>query len=85
MTVNPKWGMWISIIAAAVSALLLCGAEFTTIFGTENTGKILAALGIVNALINGANAVLHAIPSSVPTTAASAAQFPLGPAVAKAA
>ena len=77
MTINPKWGMWVSIAAAIISALLLCGAEFTTIFGAGNDAKILAVLGIFNAIINGANAVLHMIPSQ--TGPAGAAQFPLGP------
>lgn len=75
MTINPKVGMWVSIIAAIVSALLLSGAEFTTIFGAGNTEKILAGLGIINAIINGANAVLHMIPSQ----SGAAAEFPLGP------
>jgi hypothetical protein len=77
MTINPKWGMYISIAAAIISVLLLCGAEFTTLFGAANTNKILAALGIFNAIINAANGVLHMIPSQ--TGAAGAAQFPLGP------
>lgn len=77
MTLNPKVGMWVSFGAFAVSALLLCGAEFTTLFGTDNTNKILAALGILNALVNGANGVLHMIPSQ--SGPAGAAQFPLGP------
>ncbi len=77
MTINPKWGMWISIVAAVVSALLLCGAEFTTLFGAVETGKILAALGIFNTVTNGANAVLHMIPSQGGTKGA--AEFPLGP------
>jgi hypothetical protein len=77
MTINPKWGMWVSIAAAIISALLLCGAEFTTIFGATVDAQILAALGIFNAIINGANAVLHMIPSQ--TGPAGAAQFPLGP------
>ena len=77
MTINPKWGMWISIAAAIISALLLCGAEFTTLFGDISTAKILAALGILNTIINGANAVLHMIPSQ--TGPAAAALFPLGP------
>jgi len=79
MIVNPKWGMWLSIIAAVVSVLVLCGAEFTTLFGSIATDKILAALGIVNAVINGVNGVLHMIPASQPTTVAGANQFPLGP------
>lgn len=77
MTINPKWGMWISILAAVVSALLLCGAEFTTLFGQVAEGKILAALGIFNVIINGANGILHMIPSQSGPTGAS--EFPLGP------
>jgi hypothetical protein len=79
MIINPKWGMWLSIIAAIVSVLVLCGAEFTTLFGDIATSKILAALGIVNAVINGVNGVLHMIPASQPATVAAANQFPLGP------
>lgn len=80
MVVNPKWGMWISIIAAVISALLLCGTQFTTLFGQASEEKILAVLVIFNAVILGVNAVLHMIPASTPTTTAAAAQFPLGPA-----
>jgi hypothetical protein len=71
--------MYISLVAAVVSVLMLCGAEFTTIFGVGNTSKILAALGIANALVNGINGVLHMIPSQTNT------QFPLGPTVSAAA
>jgi len=79
MLVSPKWGTYISFGAFAISALLLCGAEFTTLFGAAMTAKILAALGIFNALVNGANGILHMIPASQSTTIAGAAQFPLGP------
>ena len=75
MTLNPKIGMWLSIAAALGSVLVLCGAEFTTLFGAVDTGKILAGLGIVNACINGVNGVLHMIPSLPGANA----QFPLGP------
>ncbi len=75
MTLNPKVGMWLSIVAALGSVLVLCGAEFTTIFGSVETAKILAALGIVNACVNGLNGVLHMIPSQSGATE----QFPLGP------
>lgn len=77
MTINPKWGMWISLIAFVISALLLCGTEFTTLFGAAAELKILAALGIANAVINGLNGVLHMIPSQ--SGPAAAAEFPLGP------
>ena len=77
MTINPKYGMWISIVAAIVSALLLCGAEFTTLFGASVDAMIMAGLGIANVIINAVNAVLHMIPSQ--TGPVGAAQFPLGP------
>lgn len=73
MTVDPKYGAYLSIIAAIVSVLVLCGAEFTTLFGDIATAKILAALGIANAVINAVNGVLHMIPSKLD------AQFLLGP------
>lgn len=79
MTINPKWGIYISAAAAIISALLLCGAEFTTLFGTIATSKILASLGIFNVIINAGNAVLHMIPSQ--SGPVGAAQFPLGPTV----
>ena len=77
MTINPKWGMWMSLAAAIVSVLLLCGTELTTLFGEGMTNMILAALGIANAIVNAVNGVLHMIPSV--TGPAGAAQFPLGP------
>lgn len=77
MTIDPRWGMWISILAAIGSVLVLCGTEFTTLFGLNNTTQILAALGIINAVINSVNGVLHMIPSEKGPLAAKA--FPLGP------
>jgi hypothetical protein len=78
MTISPKYGIWISIIAAIMSALVLCGSQFTTIFGDVATAKILASLAILNTIINGVNAVLHMIPSQ--RGPVGAAEFPLGPA-----
>ena len=77
MTINPKWGMWVSIVAAIISALMLCAVQFTTLFGAHASDMIMAALIIFNACINGVNAVLHMIPSV--SGPAGAAQFPLGP------
>lgn len=79
MIINPRWGVWLSIIAALGSVFVLCGAEFTTLFGSIATGKILAALGIVNAGINAANGVLHMIPAQKELTPVEAAKFALGP------
>lgn len=77
MTINPKWGSYISLAAAVISVLLLCGTELTTLFGATAETKILAALGIFNVVINAVNGVLHMIPSV--SGPAGAAQFPLGP------
>lgn len=77
MTIDPRVGTWFSIIAAIVSALLLCGAEFTTLFGDVATAKLLAGLGIGNVVINGINGVLHMIPSQ--STPQAKAAFYLGP------
>jgi hypothetical protein len=77
MTIDPRFGVWFSIVAAVVSALLLCGAEFTTLFGDVSTAKLLASLGITNVVINGVNAVLHMIPSQ--STPAAKQAFYLGP------
>jgi hypothetical protein len=75
LTIDPRYGGYFSLFAMAVSVLMLCGAEFTTLFGTIATTKILAGLGIFNALANGANGILHFIPSKPGATE----QFPLGP------
>jgi hypothetical protein len=77
MTLTPKVGMWLSIAAAIISVLLLCGTELTTLFGAHTETMILAALGIFNAIINAINGVLHMIPSV--TGPVGAAEFPLGP------
>jgi hypothetical protein len=81
MTIDPRIGAIISVLAAIISVLLLCGAEFTTLFGGITTTKILAALGIFNAIVNGANGVLHMIPSQ--NNPNSPQKFWLGPSVAQ--
>ncbi len=77
MTIDPRIGMWFSIVMAIVSVMLLCGTEFTTLFGSVVSLKMLAALGILNVVNNAINGVLHMIPSI--SGPAGAAQFPLGP------
>lgn len=79
MTFDPRISMWFCIVAAIISALVASGAEFTDIFGAQNTKLILAILGLVNTVINAVNAVLHAIPATSPPNAATAAKFALGP------
>ena len=62
MTISPKFGIYMSLTAAIISVLMLCGAEFTTLFGNIATSKILAALGIFNVVINAANGVCKPLP-----------------------
>ena len=78
MTINPKWGMWLSILLAIGGALTGLGASFADLGLSPGEVKaILAGDTIVLTLGNAANAVLHMIPSVQGPVGA--AQFPLGP------
>jgi len=63
MTIDPRWGMWISIIAAILSFLVGAGATFTDLFGPETSKTIVGVAVLLNGIINAINAVLHAVPS----------------------
>lgn len=77
MTLNPKVGMYFSILLAVIGALSGAGTEFTSIFGEHTANQILAADALLLSIGTAVNAVLHAIPSQ--SGPAAAAQFPLGP------
>ena len=77
MTIDPRVGLYVSIVAAILSALIAGGATFTDMFGPDNAKIILGILGLANAVINAVNAILHAIPSQAGPQAAK--EFPLGP------
>lgn len=77
MTIDPRVGFWFSIVAAVVSVFGAAGAQYTTLFGQDTSVKILAVIGLVSAVINSINAVLHAIPS--PSDNAAKKSFYLGP------
>lgn len=77
MTIDPRIGMWISIVAALLAFLGASTAELTTIFDAQTAQKIVAVCAFLGGGINAVNAVLHMIPSvSGPT---GDKQFPLGP------
>jgi hypothetical protein len=63
LTIDPRWGFWLSIVAALISALIASAANLTDIFGPTMAHKVNAVLLLLNTLINAVNAVLHAIPS----------------------
>jgi hypothetical protein len=80
VTINPKWGMWLSIILAFGGAITGLSASFADLGLTPAEVKgVLAVDTIVLTLGNSINAVLHMIPSQ--SGPAGAAEFPLGPAV----
>ena len=79
MTINPKVGMWFSIVLAIIGALASAGTEFTQIFGEHVANQILAALALLLSAGTAVNAVLHMIPSQSGPQAANL--FPLGPTV----
>jgi uncharacterized membrane protein HdeD (DUF308 family) len=81
MTIDPRWGMWISIIAAILSFLVGAGATFTDLFGPEVSKTIVGVAVLLNGVINAINAVLHAVPSKP----GAFNEFPLAPADLKAA
>ena len=63
MTIDPRIGFWFSVAVAIFTTLAALGTQFTTLFGADETEKILAVLAIVNAVAAAVSAVLHAIPS----------------------
>lgn len=81
MTVNPKWGMWLSILLAVIAVLAGGSTQLTTLFGEHTANAILAISVLLLGAGNAVNAVLHAIPSQ--SGPAGASEFPLGPTVQK--
>lgn len=75
MTVDPRWGMWISIALAIVGVLTTSTTQLTTVFGPNMANVIVAAALLLMTIGNAVNAVLHAIPSGPNTQK----EFPLGP------
>lgn len=73
MTLDPRVGMWLSFLAAALTAVAAFSGELTSLFGQAMTVKILAVDAILLGLVN---AVLHMIPSK--STPAALEKFPLG-------
>ena len=75
MTLDPRVGMYLSIVLAVIGALAGASTQLTTIFG-EHTASIILALAVLLLTVgNAINAVLHAIPSK----SGSDYKFPLGP------
>lgn len=77
MTIDPRIGMWVSIVAALLSFIAVSTAQLTTIFDAHIANQITAVAAFVGGGINAVNAILHMIPS--PPGQTGAKEFPLGP------
>jgi hypothetical protein len=77
MTLNPKWGIYLSLISAFLIFTAGASTQLTDLFSPEIAHKIVSACIYFGGAIAAINGVLHMIPSQ--TGAAAAAQFPLGP------
>ena len=75
MVLDPRVGFWFSVALAALTTLAAFATQYTTLFGAAQSEKILAVLGIANAVGGAVNAVLHTIPAKQ----SDASKFLLGP------
>lgn len=79
MIIDPRIGFWLSVALALIGVASTSATQFVTIFG-QHTSDIIVSLSLLLLTAgNAVNAILHAIPSSAPTTVAAAKEFPLGP------
>lgn len=77
MTINPKYGIVLSLVLAILAFLGTAQDTLTVLVGADHTKMVLALITLILGIGNAVNAVLHAIPSQ--SGPAGAAQFPLGP------
>jgi hypothetical protein len=77
MTINPRVGLYLSLLGVILGVLATAGASLTTIFGAHGAEIIAAAAPLLLTIISGVNGVLHMIPSA--DTPAATAKFMLGP------
>ena len=75
MTVDPRYGFYLSIALAIIGALGVSTTQLTDLFGPDAAKRIIAGVALLLAAGNGVNAILHAIPSKP----GAANEFPLGP------
>jgi uncharacterized membrane protein len=73
MTVDPKVGMWLSVLAAIILFLAAAPASLADVFGAVPAGKIVSIATLSGGIISAVNAVLHVIPAPAGT------KYMLGP------
>lgn len=75
MTVDPRYGMWLSIATAILLFLAGASSTLTDLFDPSTAKKVVAAATLLGGVMSAISAVLHAIPSQP----GAAQQFLLGP------
>jgi len=79
MTVDPRYGFYLSIALALLGVFTTSTTQLATVFGQHTTDIIVALSMLTLTAGNAVSAILHAMPSSTPTSTAAAKEFPLGP------
>ena len=79
MTINPKFGMYLSIGLAIIAYLAGAVGTLTDLFGDHDAKIIVSLCVLLMGVGNSVNAILHMIPSQ--SGPVGAAEFPLGPKV----
>ena len=75
MTIDPRWGMWLSIATAVLLFTAGAGTSLTDLFDPSVAKKIVAGSTFFGGIMSAVSAVLHAIPSK----SGANSEFPLGP------
>ena len=75
MTIDPRYGLWLSIALVIIGTIAGGATQLADIFDPLTAKKILAVAVMLLTAGNGLNALLHAIPSKP----GAANEFPLGP------
>jgi hypothetical protein len=66
INISPNAGMAVGAVQAGVGAIMLCGGNFTTIFGEGISAKIIAGAGIVFVFCGAVTSFISAAGNSKP-------------------
>ena len=77
MTIDPRYGMWLSIASAIILFLAGATTDLTNVFDAATANKISSICVLLGGIISAVNGFLHMIPAQPGKLGA--AQFPLGP------
>ena len=75
MTLDPRWGLYLSIATAMLLFIAGAGSTMTDMLDPATAKKVVAGATFFGGIMSAVNAILHAIPSKPGATS----EFPLGP------